>query len=123
MAREFLRGVENRSFRCERCSREFWPRLAGYWFVLLSPRGRCRFPGAEEMRVLLCSACGREARDLLESFGILGESVFADIRAAGLEALPGAAPGCTQVPDRTLGQSSSVLKGGDVDGTQSPGDA
>jgi hypothetical protein len=75
VAREFLDGVESRSLRCARCSMEFWPRLAGYWFVLVSPRGRCRFPGAEELRVLLCSSCGREARDMLESFGLIDLSL------------------------------------------------
>lgn len=62
-----LQGVP--SLTCACCGREVWPRLGSYWFLLLSPRGRCRFPGAAELRVVLCGPCGRRCRDLLESNG------------------------------------------------------
>ena len=64
-----LKGNEGPEMVCERCSRHFWPRVGGYWFLLLSPRGRCRFPGATEARVVLCLDCGRGLREYLESGG------------------------------------------------------
>jgi hypothetical protein len=64
-----LRGNEGLEMECSFCHVHFWPRCGGYWFLLLSPRGRVRFPGAEEMRVVLCSGCGRRARELLEVNG------------------------------------------------------
>jgi hypothetical protein len=35
---------------CSFCGQVVIPRVGSYWFLLLSPRGRCRFPGAEELR-------------------------------------------------------------------------
>lgn len=54
---------------CSYCGREVIPRVGYYWFLLLSPRGRCRFPGADELRVVLCGPCGRRVRQLLEENG------------------------------------------------------
>lgn len=68
-----MEGVE--PIKCDLCGISIWPRLGGYWFLLLSPRGRCRFPGARELRVVLCSGCGRRARDLLESHGYDSEAI------------------------------------------------
>jgi len=61
-----LKGNEGPSMACCRCGREVWPRVGGYWFLLLSPRGRCRFPGAQEARAVLCSFCGRGLREQIE---------------------------------------------------------
>jgi hypothetical protein len=66
---------------CERCTKHFWPRVGGYWFLLLSPRGRCRFPGATEARVVLCLDCGRLLREQLEGMGYtLGPAYVVDER-------------------------------------------
>lgn len=54
---------------CAFCGVHYWPRCGGYWFLLLSPRGRVRFPGAAEVRLVLCSGCGRRLRELLELNG------------------------------------------------------
>ncbi len=54
---------------CSFCGNLVVPRVGAYWFLLLSPRGRCRFPGVEELRVVLCGPCGRRCRELLESNG------------------------------------------------------
>lgn len=62
--------------KCRGCGREVWPRVGGYWFLLLSPRGRCRFPGADEMRAVLCSPCGRRVREAIESVGVGLEGCF-----------------------------------------------
>lgn len=55
---------------CAGCGREVWPRVGGYWFLLLSPRGRCRFPGVEELKAVLCSPCGRRIREAMELAGV-----------------------------------------------------
>jgi hypothetical protein len=54
---------------CSFCGITVIPRVGSYWFLLLSPRGRCRMPGVEELRTVLCGPCGRRARELLESAG------------------------------------------------------
>jgi hypothetical protein len=64
-----LKGNEGPEMSCSFCGVSFWPRCGGYWFLLLSPRGRVRFPGVKELRVVLCSGCGRRARELLELNG------------------------------------------------------
>lgn len=75
--------------KCRGCGKEVWPRVGGYWFLLLSPRGRCRFPGAEELKAVLCSFCGRRVREAMELTGV------------GIE-------GCFErVVEDTLGESSS----------------
>ena len=61
---------------CRGCGREVWPRVGGYWFLLLSPRGRCRFPGAEELKAVLCSFCGRRIREAMELAGVGIEGCF-----------------------------------------------
>jgi len=71
-----LKGNEGPSMVCFRCSRVFWPRVGSYWFLLLSPRGRCHFPGAQEARAVLCGPCGRVLREAIESNGFApGEAV------------------------------------------------
>jgi hypothetical protein len=66
----FVEAVEVGPLVCAGCGREVWPRVGGYWFLLLSPRGRCRFPGAEELRAVLCSPCGRRVREAIELQGV-----------------------------------------------------
>ena len=67
-----LRGNEGPSLVCAGCGVTVWPRCGGYWYLLLAPRGRCRFPGAVAAESVLCSGCGRRAREALESAGIGG---------------------------------------------------
>lgn len=64
-----LKGNEGPGVVCFRCSNHVDTRCGGYWFLLLGPRGRCRFPGALAARSTLCSACGRMLREMLESQG------------------------------------------------------
>lgn len=68
-AAKFLVGAEGTKLVCSFCHVDIWPRVGGYWFLLLSPRGRVRFPGASELRVVLCSGCGRRCREVLEAHG------------------------------------------------------
>lgn len=72
----FDEAVEVGPLKCRGCGREVWPRVGGYWFLLLSPRGRCRFPGVEELRAVLCSPCGRRVREAIESTGVGLEGCF-----------------------------------------------
>lgn len=67
---------------CSGCGVDVWPRVGGYWYLLLAPRGRCRFPGAVAAEACLCSGCGRRAREALESAGIGGPAY----RPAGSQA-------------------------------------
>lgn len=67
---------------CSGCGIDIWPRVGGYWYLLLAPRGRVRFPGAQAAQACLCSGCGRRAREALEASGIGGPSY----RPAGTEA-------------------------------------
>lgn len=64
-----LDGNDGPEMVCARCSRHFWPRVGAYWFLLLAPRGRCRFPHATEGKSVLCLECGRWLREQLESWG------------------------------------------------------
>lgn len=57
---------------CSGCGKDVWPRVGGYWFLLLAPRGRVRFPGAVGAEVVLCSGCGRRVREALEGMGVTG---------------------------------------------------
>lgn len=65
------------AIKCQGCGSLVWPRLGSYWFLLLAPRGRCRFPGADQLRVVLCGPCGRRARQLLEANGFDPEMIAA----------------------------------------------
>ena len=67
-----LAGNAGPSLVCGGCGVKIWPRVGGYWFLLLAPRGRVRFPGAVAGEAVLCSGCGRRAREALESAGIGG---------------------------------------------------
>lgn len=67
-----LSGNEGPSLVCAGCGVNVWPRVGGYWYLLLAPRGRVRFPGARACDAVLCSGCGRRAREALESSGIGG---------------------------------------------------
>jgi len=67
---------------CSGCGVNIWPRVGGYWYLLLAPRGRCRFPGAVAAEVVLCSGCGRRAREALEAAGVGGPAY----RPSGSEA-------------------------------------
>jgi hypothetical protein len=64
-----LKGNEGPELVCSGCGRSVWPRVGGYWFLLLAPRGRVRFPGAAAAQAVLCSGCGRRARECLELNG------------------------------------------------------
>jgi hypothetical protein len=61
---------EGVKLRCAGCGVDIWPRVGGYWYLLLAPRGRCLFPGVVAAESVLCSGCGRRAREALESVGI-----------------------------------------------------
>jgi hypothetical protein len=93
---------------CSFCGVHVWPRVGAYWFLLLTPRGRCRFPGTPELRLVLCSGCGRRARELLivngygleveldtagksDSAGVSGPGAHRDDRASGDPELVGGA--------------------------------
>jgi hypothetical protein len=67
---DVLKGNEGPSLICAGCGVELWPRVGGYWFLLLAPRGRVRFPGARAAEAVLCSGCGRFFRELIEAQGI-----------------------------------------------------
>jgi len=62
-----LKGNEGPEMVCVRCKKHFWPRVAGYMFLLLSPRGRCLMPHLTEARSVLCLGCGVPLREYLES--------------------------------------------------------
>lgn len=79
---DVLKGNEGPSLRCEVCRVTIWPRCGGYWYLLLAPRGRVRFPGAVAAESVLCSGCGRRAREALEAAGVGGPAY----RPAGSEA-------------------------------------
>jgi len=71
----FKEVVEVGPLRCAGCRVDIWPRCGGYWFLLLAPRGRVRFPGAAAAQAVLCSGCGRRFRESIELAGIAcGES-------------------------------------------------
>jgi ribosomal protein S27E len=59
-----------RDLKCERCGAVVDARCGGYWILLLQERGRCRFPGAQDLEAVLCSGCGRRLRERLESSGV-----------------------------------------------------
>lgn len=61
-----LKGNEGPEMVCERCQRHFWPRVGSYWFLLLAPRGRSRFPGVTAAESVLCGPCGRLLREYIE---------------------------------------------------------
>ena len=63
---------DTRKLVCAGCGVDIWPRVGGYWFLLLAPRGRVRFPGVVGTEVVLCSGCGRRIRELLEANGVGG---------------------------------------------------
>lgn len=54
------------SLRCVRCGKTVYPRVGGYWFLLLAPRGRCRIPGSTAAEAVLCLGCGMPLREYLE---------------------------------------------------------
>jgi hypothetical protein len=65
-----LDGNEGPELVCAGCGVHVWPRVGGYWFLLLAPRGRVRFPGAAAAQAVLCSGCGRRVREAIELNGI-----------------------------------------------------
>lgn len=65
-----LKGKEGPELQCSGCGVSVWPRVGGYWFLLLAPRGRVRFPGAVAAQAVLCSGCGRRMRETIELMGI-----------------------------------------------------
>jgi hypothetical protein len=67
---DMLKGNEGPSLKCQGCGVVVWPRVGGYWFLLLAERGRCRFPGARGAEAVLCSGCGRRLREIIEAQGI-----------------------------------------------------
>jgi len=73
-----LAGNTGPSLVCQRCQAVVFPRVGGYWFLLLSPRGRCRFPGATEARAVLCSSCGRQLREVLEAEAFTKGAAYVD---------------------------------------------
>jgi hypothetical protein len=72
----FEEAIEVGPLKCRGCGKLVWPRVGGYWFLLLSPRGRCRFPGVEELKAVLCSFCGRRVREAMELAGVGIEGCF-----------------------------------------------
>ena len=82
----FDEAVKAGPMRCRGCGKDVWPRVGGYWFLLLIPRGRCRFPGVEELKVVLCSFCGRRVREAMESVGIGIEGCFEKVESGSLGA-------------------------------------
>ena len=82
--------VEVGPLKCQGCGVEIWPRCGGYWFLLLAPRGRVRFPGAQAAQAVLCSGCGRRFRESIELAGIAcGESYeYKRSESRGLEQEP-----------------------------------
>ena len=75
-----LKGNEGPEMVCERCTRHFWPRCGAYWFLLLSPRGRCRMPHTNEGRVVLCLGCGLELREWLEANAFTRLPAYEDVK-------------------------------------------
>jgi hypothetical protein len=65
-----LKGNEGSELVCAGCGLSVYPRCGGYWFLLLAPRGRVRFPGARAAEAVLCSHCGRRVREAIESQGV-----------------------------------------------------
>lgn len=78
-----LSGNEGPSLKCAGCGAEVWARIGGYWFLLLSPRGRVQFPGATEARAVLCSGCGRRIREAIESQGVACGPAYEPIGVVG----------------------------------------
>ena len=66
-----------RELKCWRCKKIVDSACGGYWFLLLAPRGRVKFPAAPSRGLnlpepataesVLCAFCGRELREYLES--------------------------------------------------------
>jgi hypothetical protein len=59
--------------QCSRCGRSFWPRVSGYWFLLLAPRGRgvlegpVGSPRAQDIQSVLCVGCGRVLEEYVQA--------------------------------------------------------
>lgn len=75
-----LRGNEGPELVCVRCGKHVWPRVGAYMFLLLSPRGRCRFPGLTEARSVLCLGCGQPLREYLESNAYTMNAAYEEVR-------------------------------------------
>lgn len=71
-----LEGNEGPEMVCARCMKHFWPRVGAYWFLLLTQRGRCRFPHMTEARSVLCLECGRVLREWLEASAFTVEAAY-----------------------------------------------
>lgn len=66
-----------RELKCFRCQKVVDSACGGYWFLLLAPRGRVKFPAAPSRDLglpqptiaesVLCAFCGRQLREYLES--------------------------------------------------------
>jgi len=76
---------ERRELECFRCGKVVDSACGGYWYLLLAPRGRVKFPAAPSRGLdmpepttadsVLCAFCGRELREFLEGSGYApGES-------------------------------------------------
>jgi hypothetical protein len=89
----FNEAVEVGPLKCSGCGREVWPRVGSYVFLLLSPRGRCRFPGFEELKVVLCGPCGRRVREAIELQGVGIEGCVERTAEAGVRPAAGEAGG------------------------------
>lgn len=74
-----LQGNEGPEMVCARCGKHFWPRVAGYMFLLLSPRGRCRMPHLTEARSVLCLGCGVPLREYLEANAYTIEAAYDNV--------------------------------------------
>jgi hypothetical protein len=75
-----LKGNEGPELVCQFCGVHVWPRCGGYWFLLLSPRGRVRFPGSREVREVLCSGCGRRLVEVMQASGYALEALAEEVK-------------------------------------------
>lgn len=72
---------ERRELQCWRCQVTIDTACGGYWFLLLAPRGRVRFPGVRAAESVLCSSCGRSLREYLESGAYAPGEAYERVRA------------------------------------------
>lgn len=88
----------NRNLNCYRCGKMVDSACGGYWFLLLSPRGRVKFPAAPSRKLdvaeptsaesVLCAFCGRELREYLESGGYAPGEAYERSRKSNSARLP-----------------------------------
>lgn len=80
-----------RELKCHRCGHVVDSACGGYWFLLLAPRGRVRFPAAPSRKLnlpesttaeaVLCAFCGRQLREALEEGGFAPGEAYERVTA------------------------------------------